>query len=159
MNFAVVKSPRGQLVKEPGGRKQLHGTAFWSSPLSTVAQLFSNSSQLPLLVHSLEMGVLTHPTLTCDPETGPTEGAVVDLGHPLGLSSALTGFFCAWGLPAASLASAGHPVLSCQAGIGLLSANPILRFSFQTKSINKLITCTSDSFSALHWAFQLTSIA
>lgn len=47
------------------------------------------------------MGVLTHPTLTCDPETGPTEGAIVDLGHPLGLSSALTGFFCACGLPAA----------------------------------------------------------
>lgn len=84
MNFAVVKSPREQLVKEPGDRKQLHGTAFRSSPLSTVAQLFSNSSQLPLLVHSLEMGILTHPTLTCDPETGPTEGAIVNLGHPLG---------------------------------------------------------------------------
>lgn len=113
MNFAVVKSPTGQLVKEPGDRKQLHGTAFRSSPLSKVAQLFSNSSQLPLLVHSLEMGILTHPALTCDPETGPTEGAIVNLGHPLGLSSALTGFLCVCGLPAAALASAGHPVLSC----------------------------------------------
>lgn len=111
MNFAVVKSPRGQLVKEPGDCKQLHGTAFRSSPLSTVAQLFSNSSQLPLLVHSLEMGVLTHPTLTCDPETGPTEAAIVDLGHRLGLSSTLTGFFCACGFLAAALASALHPVL------------------------------------------------